>query len=361
MTPENPSGIDGFQRRITAWYNRNHRSLPWRETRDPYCIWVSEVMLQQTQVKTVVPYYRRFIKRFPHVKALAAARLQDVLKLWEGLGYYGRARNLHTAARQVVKVNGGIVPESFKEFIALKGVGEYIGSAVMSIALGHPHAVVDGNVKRVLARRYLIESPVNDSSSHGKYRQAAEKLLDGSDPGTFNQAMMELGALVCKPRNPVCGSCPVRANCGAYQGGTVGQFPKRVKKAKIPEYHVAVGVVRKNGRMLITRRKPEGLLGGLWEFPGGKVKNGETAEAACIREIAEETGLVVSVDSYLTRVKHAYTHFKIAMDVFICRYESGSVNLNGPEDHRWIHLAQIAHYPFPGANHKFIPLLGKHG
>ena len=352
--------IRQIQRRLAAWYQDHCRPLPWRETGNPYLIWVSEVMLQQTQVQTVIPYYRRFIRRFPDIRTLAGAGLEDVLKQWEGLGYYGRARNLHQAARTVVDQHGGIIPETPEDFRRLKGVGEYIAAAVASIAFGRPLAVVDGNVKRLLARLYAIDAPVNRSSSHKIFRQAADRLLDTADPAAFNQAMMELGALVCRPGKPVCRDCPIHRFCRAFQAGTVDRFPQRVRSPKIPEYPIAVGVVRKNGRVLITRRKPEGLLGGLWEFPGGKIKKGETPEAACVREIAEETGLCVHVDAHLTRVRHAYTHFRILLDVFVCRYASGRVRLNGPDDYRWIKPGDTDRYPFPGANHKFIPLLLRH-
>jgi len=349
--------IQSLRGRLTDWYRVNRRSLPWRETGDPYAIWVSEVMLQQTQVRTVVPYYSKFMHRFPDLSNLAAAELQDVLKCWEGLGYYGRARNLHHAAQTVAVEFDGIIPDTVAEFRKLKGVGEYIASAVMSIAFGLPFAVVDGNVKRVLARLYEINEPVNRPASHKTFRQTAEKLLDAVNPAVFNQAVMELGALVCKPGKPGCGACPIRRFCRAFAAGTVGRYPRRIKRAPLPSYEIAVGVVKKNGRMLITLRKPEGLLGGLWEFPGGKLKKGETPETACVREIAEETGLKVCIESYLTRITHAYTHFKISMDVFICRYESGRVTLDGPQDHRWITSDEIEQYPFPRANHKFFSIL----
>jgi len=227
----------------------------------------------------------------------------------------------------------------------------------MSIAFGLPFAVVDGNVKRVLARLYEINEPVNRPASHKTFRQTAEKLLDAVNPAVFNQAVMELGALVCKPGKPGCGACPIRRFCRAFAAGTVGRYTWRITRAPLPSYEIAVGVVKKNGRMLITLRKPEGLLGGLWEFPGGKLKKGETPETACVREIAEETGLKVCIESYLTRITHAYTHFKISMDVFICRYESGRVTLDGPQDHRWITSDEIEQYPFPRANHKFFSIL----
>jgi A/G-specific adenine glycosylase len=349
--------IPFLRQKLTEWYRINRRDLPWRETDDPYAIWVSEVMLQQTQVKTAVPYYHRFMGRFPDLGKLAAAELQEVLKYWEGLGYYGRARNLHHAVQTVVADLGGIIPDTFAEFRRLKGVGEYIASAVMSIAFDRPFAVVDGNVKRVLARLHQIADPVNRAASQKVFRQRAEILLDADNPGVFNQAVMELGALICKPGKPECPSCPIRLFCRASAAGTVGQYPRRIKRAPIPSYTIAVGVVIRNDRMLITLRKPEGLLGGLWEFPGGKLQNGETPEVACVREIAEETGLKIRVVYHLTRITHAYTHFKISMDVFVCRYESGKVTLDGPRDHRWIRPEEIEQYPFPGANHKFIPML----
>ena len=346
-----------FRTRLMDWYTRHGRSLPWRETDDPYRIWVSEVMAQQTRIQTVIPYYQRFLEKFPDIESLARSDLQTVLKLWEGLGYYGRARNFHAAAKAVADKFNGRVPDDPDAFKRLKGVGDYICAAVTSIAFGRPLAVVDGNVKRVLARIFEIDAPVNVPSSYKRFGTLAGELLDTAHPGRFNQAMMELGALVCRPRNPPCEACPVQTFCRAFKSGRVEGLPKRTPRTRTPEYHIAVGVVRKNGRMLITRRRNDGLLGGLWEFPGGKVKPGETAEDACIREIAEETGLVVRVETHLTHVRHAYTHFKIRMDVFICRYESGRVALSGPEDSRWIRPEGTDRYPFPGANRKFIPLL----
>ncbi len=349
--------IDQTRRLLMEWYRRYHRRLPWRETRSPYRIWVSEVMLQQTQVQTVLPYYRQFLHDYPTVKALANADLQAVLKTWEGLGYYARARNMHRAANDILQKHGGKFPDSREALGELPGVGDYIAAAVLSIAFGQPYAVVDGNVKRVLSRLYKVSEPVNKSFSYPIFKAAAEKLLDRDHPGMFNQALMELGALVCTPKNPDCRQCPIHSLCRAYLTGCVKQFPKRVRRLKTPLHHIAVGVVYRNDRMLITQRKPEGLLGGLWEFPGGKVKQHEKPEKACIREIKEEVNLDVTVDGHITQVKHAYTHFKILMDVFLCRYRAGEVKLDGPVDFRWITLQEIDQYPFPKANHKFIPAL----
>jgi A/G-specific adenine glycosylase len=349
--------IARFRRRLAGWYAANKRDLPWRKTTDPYGIWVSEVMLQQTQVATVISYYHHFLHRFPSIHDLARADLQEVLKSWEGLGYYGRARNLHKAAGIVIQQYQGIIPDRWEDFRRLPGVGDYIAAAVLSMAFERPYPVMDGNVKRVLSRLLLLQDPVNQSASTKRFREAAAQFLDRRRPGEFNQAMMELGALVCRPQQPLCSACPVHDLCLAYQAGRVTEFPKKVKKGPTPQYPIVIGVVFRNGKVLITRRKPEGLLGGLWEFPGGKIREGEPPEVACMRELKEEVNLMVAVDSYLCRVRHAYTHFRIVMDIFCCSYTSGRVRLNGPVDHRWIRLDQLGGYPFPRANHKFMPQL----
>ncbi len=354
LTPER---IQAIREALIRWYEGARRSLPWRETDDPYRIWVSEVMLQQTQVKTVLPYYERFLKRFPDPSALGAADLREVLKGWEGLGYYARARNLHRAAGLVAAQYGGEVPRDADQFRSLPGVGPYVGAAVMSIAFGEPLAAVDGNVKRVLARLCRVDAPVNDAGAKRRFDELADRLLDRDRPGTFNQAVMELGALVCRPRTPLCQDCPLRGCCGAATAGETHRFPVRVPRRKPPLHYLVAGVVFKGDRVLITQRPPEGLLGGLWEFPGGAMETGETAETACRRRVREQTGLDVAVERHLTRVRHAYTHFRIEMDVFVCRYLAGRVRRNGPTAHRWIRPAALDRYPLPRAHLKFIDRL----
>lgn len=354
-----PRQIQQFRNALLEWYRANSRKLPWRQTGDPYRIWVSEVMLQQTQVKTVLRYYPRFIKEFPDVRQLATANPQQLLKMWEGMGYYQRVRNLQRAAQIVVNELGGKIPGNYAEFRALPGVGDYIAAAVTSLAYNAPHPVVDGNVKRVLARLFLIDEPINRSSSLWTFRLKGDEILDRSQPGMFNQAMMDLGAAICRPRNPACSSCPVSRFCRAFRSGRQTDFPVRLPSRKVPEYHIAVGVVHRNGKVLITRRKPEGLLGGMWEFPGGKVREGESVEQACLREIAEEVNLSVAIDQRIARVKHTYSHFKIVMDVFFCRFLKGKVKLTGPVDYRWVTFPELDDYPFPAANHKFFPALKK--
>jgi len=334
---------------------RDQRDLTWRNTDKPYYIWVSEVMLQQTQVKKVGDYYEKFISRFPKVEDLAAAPLQDVLKVWEGLGYYARARNLHKAAQVVVNELTGEVPADYTTFRKLPGVGDYSAAAVQSIAFNAPYAAVDGNIKRVLARLFLMEAPINDAKSTKVFQQQADTLLDRNVPGLFNQALMELGAIICRPQSPACLVCPVNLFCGAFDATRQAEFPKRRETKPTPERHLAVGVIyNKAGEVLLTQRQLDGLLGGLWEFPGGELADGETAEVACVRNINEVVNLSVRNVRYLTRVRHAFTHFKSVVDVFQCDYGDGEVVLNGPRDAKWVTVAALRDYPLPRATHKFL-------
>lgn len=249
------------------------------------------------------------------------------------------------------------MPETPDTFKKLPGVGNYIAAAVLSIAFQKPLAVVDGNVKRVLARMFQLKDPVNSSASHKVFQAKADTLLLTSLPDAFNQAMMELGAVICKPSHPMCKQCPVQKQCMAFKNGVTDKYPRRLSAKPVPEYHISTAVVRKHGRLLITQRQPESLLGGLWEFPGGKVKEREGPEKACIREVKEEVNLKIKVDFHLTHIRHAYTHFKIRMDVYMCTYISGKIKLNGPVAYKWVYPSKIKDYPFPKANHKFFPAL----
>lgn len=351
--------IPAIREKLNRWYTARRRDLPWRKTRDPYRIWLSEAMLQQTQVNTVIPYYHRFTERFPDVHALAGADMQEVLKMWEGLGYYARARNLHKAARTAVERYGGEIPPEWSDICALPGVGDYIASAVLSIAFDRPFAVVDGNVKRVLARLFCIESPVNDTTSYKHFRETAQALLDVGAPGLHNQAVMELGALVCKPKKPLCGECPVSLECRAFQSGRVGTFPVRKARPAIPMRHFAAGLVFRDGRLLIVRRPTDGMLGGLWEFPGGFVEKSEPPEKVCVAEIAKRTGIAVEVVGHLGTVRHAYTHFKLELDAYRCRFVGGKNKPSGPADARWIDPSEFGDFPFHKAAHKVMARLLK--
>ena len=344
--------------RLLAWYADHGRDLPWRRTRDPYHIWVAEVMLQQTQVATVTSYYERFLARFPTVEALAAASLDEVLKLWEGLGYYARARYLHAAARKVVTEHGGRIPEAAEELLSLPGVGRYTADAILSMAYGQDVPALDGNVRRVLSRAFAIDEDVTRGTGQRRLRVLAEELLPPGRAGDFNQALMDLGATVCTPRAPRCGGCPLAEACRAHQSGREKQFPVRRLRRAVPHYEVAAGVIWNGaGHFLIAQRPLDGMLGGLWEFPGGTREPGETLRECLRRELAEELDVEVAVGELLTVVQHAYTHFRITMHAFHCRIAAGQPRALGCADWRWISLDDVPRFAFSAADHQIIAAL----
>lgn len=347
--------LQHLRKALLQWYDESKRDLPWRSTRDPYRIWISEVMLQQTQVKTVVPYYWRFLERFPSIHDLAAADQEEVLKCWEGLGYYARARNLHRAARHIVQQMGGKIPRSYETLQRIPGIGSYTAAAIASIAFGAAIPVLDGNVKRVLSRIFRVESEVTTSATLNKLQTLAETLLDETRPGDFNQALMELGATLCLPRKPACLLCPLGNFCRARKElDDPSRLPVRRKKKPVPHYRVAVGLIWDDGHLFIDRRKEDGLLGGLWEFPGGKIQRGETPQAAVKREIKEELDLDVEVGDYFMEVQHAYSHFKVSMVVYHCIFKGGEPRLTAATDWRWVKPEELRFFPFAAASHKII-------
>ncbi|MFQ5675407.1 MAG: A/G-specific adenine glycosylase, partial [bacterium] len=281
-----------FAKELLQWYDNHKRDLPWRRSNNPYHIWVSEAMLQQTQVETVIPYYKEFLKSFPQIMSLANADLSEVLKAWEGLGYYARARNLHKGAQLICRDYDGLLPDKYHELLRIPGIGPYTAAAIASIAFDERYAVVDGNVSRVLSRLFLMNEP--PSQNKPQFQKIATLLLHGNRPGDFNQAMMELGALVCTPKDPACSECPVQAHCEAFKTLTdPSMLPKRAFAKPKPHFDVVVGIIWRRGRILIDQRPLNGLLGGLWEFPGGKKENGETLQQCLTREIKEELGIQV--------------------------------------------------------------------
>ena len=342
---------------LLQWFALNQRSMPWRDRPSPYAVWISEVMLQQTQVQTATPYFRRFLRAFPSLRRLAAADTQEVLKAWEGLGYYARARNLHRAARLVLKLHGGKIPRTLESLEALPGIGPYTAAAIASIGYGRPHPVVDGNVLRVFARFWGIVDDITKQTVNRAIGRRLGRHMTGVPPGDFNQATMELGALVCRPRQPLCESCPLRSRCFALRRGLVERLPVKAKKAGVPHYGIAVGVIRKHGRILIARRPADRMLGGLWEFPGGKRREGEDPEETVHREVKEETGVNVRVGLCLCTVKHAYSHFKITLMAFDCRYVSGKAQPKASDAVRWVSPSRLKDYPFPAANRRIVNIL----
>jgi len=295
-----------LRRRLLEHYDRMRRDLPWRGEPDPYRIWVSEVMLQQTRVEAVVPYYLRWMERFPDLTALAAADEDEVLGLWEGLGYYSRARNLHRAVRVVRDRLGGRVPHEAAELLRLPGVGSYTAGAVASIAFGAVEPAVDGNVRRVLSRLYDLADP-----SGAELTARAAGLVDPERPGDFNQALMDLGATVCTPRSPGCSGCPLRTLCRAHARGTVAERPTRRKRPARPHRRFALAVLADaQRRVLFVRRPREGLLGGLWAFPEAEIARPEDASAAA-REVARTLGFdCAPTCAELAAVRHLFTHLE---------------------------------------------------
>lgn len=344
--------------RLLAWWDAGHADWPWRQTRDPYAIWVAEIMLQQTQIATVLPYYQRWLERFPTVESLAAATLDEVLSIWQGLGYYSRARNLHAAAQQVVADFDGHLPTTVEELLSLPGIGRYTAGAIASIAFERPVPVLDGNVIRVFSRLLDLEADVSRSATRRQLWDVAAALVPQDRPGAYNQALMELGQSLCVPQAPACHLCPVAGKCLAREGGTQAERPVRPARRQTPHYDVTAAVIwREDGRFLIARRPLDGMLGGLWEFPGGKRESGEDLSQALRREIREELNLAIEVGSPLTTIRHAYTHFRITLYAFHARYHGGQAQNIGVADHAWVTLAEVGAYPFAVTDRQIIEAL----
>ncbi|MCA9666826.1 MAG: A/G-specific adenine glycosylase [Myxococcales bacterium] len=358
--------------RLLRWFAGAARAMPWRESRDPYAIWVSEVMLQQTQVSTVVPYYERWLAELPDVRALAAAEEAQVLKLWEGLGYYSRARNLHRAARVVVAEHDAQVPRDPSVFRQLPGVGAYTAAAVTSIAFGARVAAVDGNVRRVLSRLVALErDPTRARESRGLEALAAA-LLEASagddleGPSRHNQAMMELGALVCVPRAPRCEQCPMGAACLGLRSGEPTRFPPRKARRAVPHHDLAVAIAldARSGEMLLEKRPERGLLAGLWDLPQTRVDEAAAADEAArvlalSQLLAERYGLRgARVERQLTPVGHVFTHLRVTLHPTVLRVSGASSRASeGGEARRWVSRAAIAEHALPTATRKVLSQL----
>jgi len=341
---------------LLDWYRANRRDLPWRRSRDPYAVWVSEAMLQQTRVETVIPYWERFLARFPDVDSLAAAEPDAVLGVWAGLGYYSRARNLQRAAQLVVEKHGGRLPDTAEGLLELPGVGRYTAGAVASIAFDRPEPVVDGNVARVLVRLHGIrESPQRREIAARLWELAAD-LARGPSPGDLNQALMELGALVCTPRAPGCPACPLRRRCAALRDGDAEALPLRVRKAPPRAVEAVAALILRRGRVLAVRRPPRGLLGGLWELPGGDLAPRERPEAGLRRALLERTGLAVARAERRGEVEHAFTHRSLRLHVFRCDTPQGRVRLVEFDAHRWLVPSALRELPQASVTRKALAL-----
>ena len=335
-----------FSRLLLDWYAHNARQLPWRGRSDTYAIWVSEIMLQQTRVETVIPYFERWMVQFPTINNLADADLHDVLKIWEGLGYYSRARNLHRAAQILIKEHNSQLPRNVPALLQIPGIGRYTAGAIASIAFGLDEPVLDGNVRRVMARVFNVSDPLRSVEGERKlWGYAAEHLPPGQS-GAYNQALMDLGAIICTPKLPDCVHCPIREVCRAFALDLQEKLPVVTPKAIIPHYTVTAAVIRKDGFVLIAQRPLGGLLGGLWEFPGGKLFPGEQLTTCLQREICEELGVEIVVGRPMGVYHHAYTHFRITLHAFACelhnRAEPKPLQAN---DLRWVEPSRLVEYP----------------
>jgi len=356
---------------LTWWQQHGRHTIPWKrradgrpaadgEPLDPFPIWCAEVMLQQTQLQVVLPYWQRWMAAFPTLAALAAAEEHDVLLLWQGLGYYSRARRLHQGARALVAAappgEAPRWPRDLEGWLALPGIGRSTAGSILSSAFDQPFAILDGNVKRVLAR--LIASPRPPARELAGFWRLSEQLLDPQRPRAFNQALMDLGATVCTPRHPSCGRCPWQGHCAAYAAGNPADYPVKDAARELPFQVIGVGVVLNDeGLVLIDQRLNEGLLGGLWEFPGGKQEPGEAIEATISRELMEELAITVEVGEQLICLDHAYSHKRLRFVVHLCRWLSGDPQPLACQQVRWVEPAQLSAFPFPAANARIIAAL----
>ncbi|UCE19076.1 MAG: A/G-specific adenine glycosylase [Gemmatimonadota bacterium] len=346
--------ISKFQNRLLKWYEKNKRNLPWRSTKDPYHILVSEVMLQQTQTFRVKDYYKRFIADFPDIETLAHSKLPVVLKTWEGLGYYARARNLHRTAKLIANHRQGQFPQTYEDLIALPGVGSYTAAAIMSIAYNKPFPVVDGNVTRLISRVFGIDADPKEADTKRKLSEIINEFMPRRRAGLFNQALMELGSLVCQPKNPQCGNCCLKTLCYARTLPDPTELPIKAQKKPRPHYDVTAGFIWNDRKLLLAQRPIKEMLGGLWEFPGGKRKPNESLQACLRREIREELGIHIEVKKPIASVKHGYSHFRITLHGFHCKYIRGQVQSLGCADWKWVSPSRVSSFALPGADRKLF-------
>ena len=337
---------------LLSWYSSNKRDLPWRLTKDPYKIWISEIMLQQTQVATVIPYYKKWMSSFPDIKTLACADYDNVLKHWEGLGYYSRCKNIHLTAKSL----GKDFPDTFNELIKLPGIGEYTAKTILAIAYNKQEVGVDTNLERVGFR--LLGLKRKSKFNRNRVKKFLETNQDKSKPGDFNQALMDLGSSFCQAKVVHCSPCPITSECKATLNADPLKYPEPKKNKPIPNINVSVCIVCYRDRLLILQRPQNKMLSGLWEFPGGKIESGESPEAAAIREIKEETNLSIFSPDYIGEVKHQYSHFKVTISLFLKNVNSIKM-LKIKENYVWTTMKGLDKFALPKANYKMLELLNK--
>lgn len=344
---------------LLDWFSRHQRPLPWRRHYQPYHVFISEIMLQQTQMERVVPYFNRWVTRLPDIDSVAEADEDEILKLWEGLGYYSRARNLQRAARQIV-ADGGIIPADREKLLSLPGIGPYTAHAILSIAFNQDFPVLDANVERLYARLFNLAVPVKSAEGKRFLRDKAAAMLPPGQSRLFNQALMELGALVCLARGPLCAACPVASLCRAKMDDLVAQRPVPVSKKPTLFIEMATGILQRGDRMLIQKRRADDVWANLWEFPGGRLKEGESPGEAVIREFREETGLVIETTEKLISVRHSYMHYRVLLHGFHCimaNNDSAEPATHAAQENRWVTLEELNGFAFPAGHRKLIDYL----
>ena len=339
-------------KQLMNWYHKTSRDMPWRGTSNPYKIWISEVMLQQTRVETVIPYYIKWIHKYPTIYDVHNESIDNLLKAWEGLGYYYRVKNFKESCDRVCNEYNGIIPQDYSKFIKFKGVGPYIASAVLSIAFNKPLVTIDGNVNRVISRYLSIDTNTPQSQKH--ISRYLLKQIHHLSAGNFNQAMMDLGRYICNSKSPQCVICPIQVNCTSYINNSTESYPVRLKSRKPPHYSIGVGIIFRDKKLLITKRDYKTMLGGLWEFPGGKKDKKESIKECVIREIKEETNIDIDIIKKLDNIKQSYSHFSVTIHPYLCRYIKGDIKLDGPIDYKWVNQQYLDEYAFPRANKKII-------
>jgi A/G-specific adenine glycosylase len=342
-----------LRRALLDWYDEQRRPLPWRATRDPYCIWVSEVMLQQTQVATVIGYYQRWLRRFPDVGSLASADTEDVLRAWEGLGYYSRARNLQRAAQRVVEQHGGRLPASVAELLALPGIGRYSAGAIASIAFGADEPAIDGNIVRVLTRLFGLDGDPKREPLAGRLWALARELLPKGRAGAFNQALMELGATCCTPKVPRCATCPVQRHCQALRTDRVLAYPQASKRPVVIRERRAAAIVRRQGCVLVVRAPADAARWrGMWQFPDVLLDAESEPAAALESRLERATGVRVEAGERVLALRHQVTRFRIEIEVYACQARGGRARAVEYAEVRWAPLEALGSLPMPAAHRK---------
>jgi A/G-specific adenine glycosylase len=348
---------ENIQKRLLQWYKKNKRDLPWRKIRDPYAIWVSEIMLQQTQVATVIPYYQNFLKTFPTVCNLAKANLSKVLKVWEGLGYYSRARNLLRASKIIVSRFQGKVPNNLRDLLNLPGIGRYTAGAILSIAFNKEAPILDGNVKRVLSRLFAVSGSPGERKTEQLLWQLSESLIPKGHANSFNQALMDLGAMLCTAQDPQCPHCPLKKYCQGYLSGELESYPSKAITKKIPHIAGISAVIEKDKKVLLNQRPPKGLLGGLWEFPNwrieGKQRMRMRMRLRLRNTIKKEIEMDVEVKELLGVFNQTYSHFKLTLHVFYCS------PLIGRGKGKWVPVKSLSLLPMSRIHRRIAEMMNE--